>query len=344
MSYQNGNGHRVVMGGGSSEDNPFLKVKPMDYLEARRRRNRCISFTLLAVFLAVCGSLAVWRIRLSTEWKKAVKASRNHGNDDDDGFDNDNGPSKGLVTLNMHLKRQSKVMVKGCETTLLLMRHCEKMGPSELDANGNEHCSYLGQERSYYISTLFGTRWPTPSKLFALTPGRDGHLNFREYETLHPLSLRTGIPIDIADQDDLARKYFDLLQSGTMCGKLTVVSWKHSFIGEMAEKLGCTPDDGCPKDFPEDSFDQVWQLKYVFYPFAPDDLQEEKEFLRNTTDETMKVNTQVPDQVKHGSGWRVFATVTQQNFDPLAFSYQAGDYPDGGGGSPTGGKWKQPEL
>ena len=314
------------------EDNGLLRVKPMDHLERHRRRNRCLSLTLLALFLGICGSLLVWRIRHHAAVEKAIKASKNT---DDDAYDDDDiTPAAGLVDLNLHLKDQSKIMEKGCESTLLILRHCEKLGPSEVDKNGNFHCSYLGQERAYFLATLFGTRWPNPSQLFALTPERDDHLNFREYETLHPLSLKTGIPIEIADESNLPGQYFRLLQSGDMCGKLTVVSWKHAIIPDLAQRLGCTEDDGCPSTYPEETFDQVWQLKYVFYPWAPDDLEEEKEFLHNAMNRRLQGS-------RKQNGWRVFATVSQQGFDPLAFSYKAGDYPDGG--SPTGGKWK-PEL
>mmetsp|Transcript_19605 Transcript_19605/g.37065 ORF Transcript_19605/g.37065 Transcript_19605/m.37065 type:complete len:330 (-) Transcript_19605:84-1073(-) len=326
MSYQNG-GHRVVMGAGNDD----FRVKPMDYLEAHKRRNRCLSLSLLALLCIACGSLMIWRIqqhRLTSHGKK-----RHSLNQDDDSWadDDDFHAPAGLTELNSNLKHQSKIISEGCESTMLIVRHCEKQGPSETDHNGNFHCSYLGQERSYFLSTLFGTRWPVPSQLFALTPERGQHLNFREYETLHPLSIKTGIPIEPTDQDKLPKQYFDLLKSGEMCGKLTVVSWKHELFGDLANKLGCTPYGGCPEKLPESEYDQVWQLKFVFHPFAPDDLKEEQEFFNNHTNRQLKSKT-------IRVGWRVFGTVSYQGYDPLAFSYKAGDYPVGG--TPTGGKWK----
>ena len=330
MSYQNGGSHRVVMG--ASDD---YRHKPMPHLETRKRRNLILSLSLLALFFVICGSLMIARIQ---HHRGKSHAKGGLYQDDDDGWADDddlNYHASGLSDLNSDLKHQSKVISKGCESTLLLIRHCEKQGPSETDHNGNYHCSYLGQERSYFLTTLFGTRWPNPSRLFALTPERGegkGHLNFREYETLRPLSLKTGTPIEFADQNDLAKRYFDLLKSGDMCGKLTVVSWKHALFGELAKKLGCSVDGGCPDKFAENEFDQVWQLKFVFHPFAPDDLQDEQDFLNNQTHRHLKSGG-------GRIGWRVFGTVSQQGFDPLAFSYKSGDYPEGG--NPTAGKWKE---
>lgn len=322
MTYQNG-GPRVVMG----ENDGLLKVKPMDYLESRRRRNRCVSIALLALFLITCGTLVAWRVRHPSDSKGATSTVK-HGTSDNS--EDDYVPPVGLVELNKGLKSQSKVMKEGCESTLLIMRHCEKMGGNQVDTDGNYHCSYLGHERSYFIPTLFGKRWPNPSQLFALTPERDTHLNFREYETLHPLSLKTGIPVDLVDQTNLPSQFFRLLQSGDMCGKLTVVCWKHSIIPALAQNLGCIEDDGCPKHYPESSHDEVWQLKYVFFPDEAEDLQEEKDYIHNATRRLHRS--------KKRKGWKVFATISQQGFDPLSFSYEVGDYPDGG--SPTGGSWK----
>lgn len=326
MSYQNG-GRRVVMG--AEETDGLLKVKPMSYLEERRRRNLCVSFSLLALFLTMCGSLMVWRLG---HFRAQQGMNENLPDYDTRGP----APSAGLEYLNKHLNHQSKLMKKGCESTFLLMRHCEKTGPSEIDDDGNSHCSYIGQERSYFLTTLFGNRWPIPSKLFALTPSRSDHANFREYETLHPLSVKIGVPIEEATQKDLVHTYFKLLQSGEMCGKLTVASWKHSYIVEMAKMLGCEEIDGCPPEFPETSFDQVWQLKYVYYPFAADDLEEEQDYLHNNTHRRDLRSREI---LESSAGWRVFGTVSQQGFDPLAFSYKAGDYPVGG--APVAGKWKE---
>jgi hypothetical protein len=321
----------------------------------------------------------------------------------------------------------------GCEATVLLIRHCEKTGPLVTDAKGHQHCSYLGWERSYFLTTLFGNssnteddgstsptplprRWPLPSLLYALSPKRrssssssnehEQEYNFREWETLMPLASKYNLPVHVQYEQGypLALEIFDQLQRGNMCGKLILISWKHNLFVELATALGCGPDDGCPTYYPEESFDQVWQIKYVYnvqeamittgtrsssggggnamdqtIPSSENNhtlLQEQVK-----TDDTISRKT-IPsitiaatsnDEVDDETGperhyhrrlrhhhhhhhkrdslhlqpnsdrtlqkgeWSIYATVSYQNFDPLQYSHQAGDYPMGG--SDAGGSW-----
>lgn len=159
----------------------------------------------------------------------------------------------------------TKKLLDGCECTVLLIRHCEK-------GDLREDCSYIGFERSVYLATLFGPhdneKWPVPSLLFAERPaGRNNpkKRNFREVETLRPTARKFNISIDstydIEHTSALAAKLFQLMEEGQMCGKLAVISWKHSGIPHLASKLGCAETDGCPRDYPSKTFDQVWELK-----------------------------------------------------------------------------------
>jgi hypothetical protein len=214
-----------------------------------------------------------------------------------------------------------------------------KFGAYVKDDEGNFHCSYLGFERAKYIATLFGNsnheRWPTPAHLFALSPDRDGHWNFRQWETLHPTAEKLGMTIDVAGRGDLASEIFDLLQSGSMCGQVAVVSWSHEFIPELAVALGCGPEQGCPNAYPEDSFDEAWQLKYVFHPFPKHPKSEKTaESLGN---ETRRYLIELEGESRRG--WNLYASVTRLDFDALSFSKSVGDYPVGG--SPTGGRWDE---
>lgn len=83
----------------------------------------------------------------------------------------------------------------GCEASVIILRHCEK-------GHIREHCDYVGYERSVYIASLFGDdkeRWPAPSYIFAEGPGQRRNkdkMNFREIETVGPLSQKIGVPID----------------------------------------------------------------------------------------------------------------------------------------------------
>lgn len=214
-----------------------------------------------------------------------------------------------------------KKLLDGCECTVLLIRHCEK-------GDLREDCSYLGFERSAYLATLFGPhdneKWPVPSLLFAERPaGRNNpkKRNFREVETLRPTARKFNISIDtsydIEHTSGLAAKLFKLMEEGQMCGKLAVISWKHSGIPHLASKLGCSETDGCPRDYPSKTFDQVWELKFLYT---------KKRRSKSTSDASQE-----------NAAWKVFGSVDNENFDPLSFSKQSGDYPEGG--KAQGGSW-----
>jgi hypothetical protein len=341
-SYQNGTN-------GVKEEKEDSHLLPMsDYIDMeRRKRNRLIS--MLALFssvLAVTAAVAVYRVHQVKELV-AIEATSKQA-------------ARALGILNKHLHSQSKRISAQCESTILLTRHCEKVGPNVEDADGNVHCSYLGLERAAFIATLFGhskdTRWPVPSHLFALAPDRGTHWNFREWESLYPLSKATGVSTDLVNSPDLAETYFSLLQSGDLCGKLTVVSWRHDDMPELATHLGCGPENGCPDFYPDEEFDQVWQLKYVFHPILPDVEEvedDERDMYKNSssmsptnaamnTTNTAFFHRQLMSAAhKRKQGWSVFATVAKQNFDPLSFSKQHGDYPENG--TPNGGRWQDKE-
>lgn len=290
-----------------SEDSSLLSTSDFLNMQHRKRNRFCFMLALFSSVLVLTAAAAVWKVQ---QGKKELVPTKTISKK----------AAGALSTLNKHLNHQSKQISAMCESTIMLTRHCEKVGPNVKDADGNVHCSHLGFERASFLATLFGSskdaRWPTPSHLFALTPDRGKHLNFRELESLSPLSKATGISTDVMNRPaDLAEAYFSLLQSGDLCGKLTVVSWKHDDMPKLATLLGCEPENGCPDFYPDDEFDQVWQLKYVFHPIVPD-LGEVKDSERGSR------------FMSSEKGWSVFATVTKQNFDPLSFRKQAGDYPD----------------
>jgi hypothetical protein len=210
----------------------------------------------------------------------------------------------------------------GCEATVMIVRHCEK-------GQVTEHCAYVGFERSAYMATLFGNdhgeRWPAPSYLFALAPsGRNKktRMNFREIETVGPMAKKLGLTVndkfEAADVSRLAMYIQNLLSSGNMCGKMALVSWHHTGISQLANRLGCGPTQGCPTEYREDTFDEVWQIKFTF---------------RNLT-HSVEDNLALPEQPQ----WYIFGSVQQQGFDPLAYSKQSGDYP--AGGTEFGMRWK----
>ena len=166
------------------------------------------------------------------------------------------------VVVQPALHNTSSQVLNGCDAKVLLMRHCEK-------ENLREHCSSVGFERSDYLVSLFGpkAKWPVPSFLFAENPtGRNNPAthNFREIETLRPLATAVHLNIDTSYDThhtaDLAEKMFQLMDEGELCGKMAVVSWKHSGIPTLAKVMGCTKSNGCPTDYSSKMYDEVWEL------------------------------------------------------------------------------------
>jgi hypothetical protein len=227
--------------------------------------------------------------------------------------------------------------VVGCESTVLIVRHCEDLGGHVRYEDGSSHCSYLGFQRSLYLATLFGgggggdtasnhttsttttattaPRWPSPAKLYGLW-NQDG-TNKRQYEVLRPLSDKTGVPIEMYTFDtaaeDLRDTLFELLRTGQFCHQIAVVAWKHKFIRPLAATLGCDQEKGCPGGtvnneaaWGDYDFDTVWELQYVYQPEA----------LRAYPQDQ---NVHHHNQQRLVDGWKVFGSVTHEAFDALAF-------------------------
>jgi hypothetical protein len=337
-----------------TENDPLLTTEERSYVtayEGQQRRRLILVLAIAGVFAAAIGSLVVWRLSLNSDESIC-------------GDEASTRVAKALTLLNAHKQRQSRHIAEGCEATVVLFRHCEKYGPLVTDeADGSEHCSYIGHERAAFVATLFGSRWPPPAHLFALSPDRGGYLNFRQWETLQPLSRKTGIVTELADPYYLAQDIIELLQSGILCGQVVVVSWRQDLIPGLAQDLGCGPKNGCPSVYPEDEFDQVWQLRYVFSVktgLTHDEKEHETKIgahaslhdepYGNTTTKYDDDDDRENDDSKSTRqrrrlraavdvrGWDVYATVSQQNFDPLAYSYSVGDFPLAG--TPKGARWK----
>jgi hypothetical protein len=281
---------------------------------------------------------------------------------------------------------------KQCEATVLVIRHCDKLEIYHESTNDNtavtstsndyadmpmrskkhpdRHCSSVGYERAKYLATLFGStsefRYPIPKFLYALSPQRDKYLNYREWETLYPLATMNHVNITVVDADaaSFARHYmFPLLQSGRFCGQTAVISWKHSLIPDLVNALACGPNNGCPMIYPKDSFDRIWELKYLHqddpstipkeFPLynstgtsvwlvdqSETSSQDETVFV-NQSDATFRLRSKHHHHHHHykkkyrnrhssndetNSGWIVQGTVTSEMFDPLAYSKADGSY------------------
>lgn len=221
----------------------------------------------------------------------------------------------------VHHSEIKKKVQSGCEASVVIVRHCEK-------SYIREHCSYAGYERAVFLATLFGNqkeRWPMPSYLYAENPsGRKNpkKKNLREIETLLPVADKSKVTIDsthsTTSTSDLAKELFGKISSGEMCGKVAVVSWKHTGIAALANQLGCGPNQGCPLDYPGASFDESWTIRFVYEKIWHSERKSGK----------------IPSKVR----WQVFGSVQAENFDPLQFSKEFGDYPMGG--TSHGGRWR----
>lgn len=205
---------------------------------------------------------------------------------------------------------------EGCQATVVIIRHCEK-------GSIREHCNAIGFERAQYIATLFGndeqSRWPAPSYLFATAPGQrknEDVQNWREVETIQPLSNKISVPIEtqygMDNKKEFAKHIFHLLRDGNLCGKVALISWKHEDIPSLARNLGCGVEDGCPMTWDDQDFDSAWQLLYSYHKqLYPSFVSGEKK--------KHKVWGKHPE-------WWISGHVEKENFDPLEFSKNNGVY------------------
>ena len=218
---------------------------------------------------------------------------------------------------------------EGCESTVIILRHCEKGAIKE-------HCAYEGFERSVYLASLFGNashyRWPLPVAIFAEAPvGRNDKkkMNFRELETVGPLARAAGVEVDDSYSDDfknLGRDILHAVKRGTLCGQTIVVVWKHSLIAHMARAMGCGPEQGCPVDYSGKTFDEVWQVRMVYRSWPHSSTHR---FVSSQADAVTP-------------RWKVFGSTQYEHFDPLAVSKSFGDYPPHG--TATGGRWQKEKV
>lgn len=196
---------------------------------------------LLSVALSIATILVLTSGALDSEWLEnfwelGLSGARAQGMADASIFNN-------VISHGIDLdKIVTKTPPEGCETTIILMRHCEK-------GDLRSHCNFNGSERSAYLATLFGhgnERWPAPSRIYALKTGGRGHkkkkLNFREVETVHYISEKLGVHVDqrfkTSDEKKMVREILTSVLNGEQCGEVTLISWKHSHIQKLAQLFG----------------------------------------------------------------------------------------------------------
>jgi hypothetical protein len=379
-----------------------IQLRPMGYLSSSERRNR---HRFIAIMIVLSGTIVLsillwcWYIHSPTVPSIHSDNSGHHKNNTLRTY------NEMQLVANMAMNRLNNFhrdngddnnaphnfISNDCETTLLVMRHCDKLetddendedtttNPSNDDPHRrhrnmkhrDRHCSFVGYERADYIATLFGNtskyRYPIPKNLYALSANRsNNYMNYREWETLYPLSKMINVSITVVDDTFATQHYFPLLQSGTLCGQIAVLSWKHSLIPDLVNSLGCGPENGCPMTYPIETFDQVWQIKYVFHPTGPklDDTTIPNNSMSQRDDQTTPTPTEnvttssvvvidptvstfhlhsnkhhrhhhhqhdrlppAPPIWNMSGYWTAMGTVTNQMFDPLDYSKKVGKYP-----------------
>ncbi|CAJ1969914.1 unnamed protein product [Cylindrotheca closterium] len=250
----------------------------------------------------------------------------------------------------------------GCETTVVIARHCEKAGSETKDVFGNSHCSYIGYERAAYFATMFSdvdkSKYPFPAQIYALRADRGSHQNFREIEMVKPLAQKAGVAVNDQywESAELAKVVLADIATGDMCGKTILISWKHEFIGKLARNLAC---HSCPRRYPN-VFEPMWQLKYVYDVKGTDlyksinrgldtiavDVIEPEEPVSppaEPVDDGAQRKLRQLKKKKHKNkhrlprNWSVYFSSQNQGFDPLMFSHSVGDYE----GNAVAGEWSE---
>ena len=218
------------------------------------RRNYLPALFGISVLLA--SAMIFYAMYMEPQWFEYYNLYIGGGGDDDDTGFSIRGIQAQLLVNKVHLNILGNARSKGnqkmansdnghapegCESTVLLIRHCEKL-------NLKSHCDYQGYERAVYLSTLFGhdhERWPAPDAIYALQPSHRSNpkrRNYREIETVQAVAKKFKMDINDSygpnDNPHIARRILDSIRNGEVCGKVVLVSWKHSELPDLAQHLG----------------------------------------------------------------------------------------------------------
>jgi broad specificity phosphatase PhoE len=138
--------------------------------------------------------------------------------------------------------------------TVLIMRHAEKTNDPE-----DHLLAKAGVVRAKRLSHFIPDTFGVPDFIFASAISRH---SARPYETMRPLSKKTGTPIDatVADNDYgvLAKM---LIKMDLYADSLVVVCWHHGQIPEMLYRLGAAPGT-YPKRWNRNVFDLILRIKF----------------------------------------------------------------------------------
>jgi hypothetical protein len=169
---------------------------------------------------------------------------------------------------------------------VLIIRHGEKLGSANSDAEGGPNLSPRGSARAFALPSLFipvtpqtdcalvaavgsvtGTygavstegnapRFAMPAFVFAT---QASHHSNRPVETVSPLLAAFNLPLDNSHSDeDYGKVAQDILTHSKYAGAVVLVCWHHGKIQALAEALRISQ----PPPWSGTVFDRVWQLVY----------------------------------------------------------------------------------
>ena len=204
-------------------------------------------------------------------------------------------------------------------------------------------------------------QFPTPHHLYALSSTRPkgkstrrikDHENFREIETITPLSKKFHLDVDdrfgVNEEGDLASDFFENLSKSVteniglqmmsqkasdspsggseiaqLCNNgMTVVNWKHSRIPILANALGCGKNEGCPKKYKGSDFDTMWLLTFQYSMLLDDgvedlDVDASLLSLESLSKSSGSGTLRHHKKKEHGGGhWKITAELVNEGFDP----------------------------
>lgn len=138
---------------------------------------------------------------------------------------------------------------------IILMRHAEKAGGSEL--------SDIGWQRARALPTLFRQRteflrFGPPAALYAMNPSHDGG-SVRAIQTLQFVAEDLKLPLRTNfTRDEYAALVAEIKADSRLDGKSVVVCWQHDNLLPMAQALGLA----APPAWPSTQFDRAWVLTF----------------------------------------------------------------------------------
>ena len=173
-------------------------------------------------------------------------------------------------------------------SSVLIIRHGEKVGDSKKDDDGGNDLSIQGSARATALPSLFvpaepqlacefdfdppsfagsyekvplkgsRPRFPTPNFIFATQQSKNSK---RPIETVAPLAIALGLPIDDGFKDkneDIKKMTQAILNDFSFAGKVVLICWHHGKIPDIAKALGISR----PPKWDGKVFDRVWQITY----------------------------------------------------------------------------------